>query len=181
MAFSNPSTKAAGSVLTAAEWNIQVANTDFLARPPAVCVTKSTDQSVAASVNRAIAWNTEQWDTDTMWSSTRAWRFEINTAGKYRIDAHFQWASVASANTRVAQILLNPGSSTSAATGSNLLQRHVQTGISGASMPVTLTGVYSFTSTQSVGFSVFQGTSAALTIEHSTIQVPRCSIMWVSS
>ena len=71
MAWINPSTRATGYLVTAAIWNQDVvANTEYLAKPPSVSVRRSTEQSIANSVWTAVSFNTENWDTDAMWSST---------------------------------------------------------------------------------------------------------------
>lgn len=94
MAFTNPSTWVAGAVLTAAQLNQQVRdNTRFLHGPPIVRVRRSTTQSINNSTWTAISFNTEDWDTDTMWSSTAPTKIICRTAGKYEFSFNGSFAA----------------------------------------------------------------------------------------
>lgn len=81
MPWTTPETAVAGQVLTAAYLNTNlVANTNFLYQVPSVQVRRTSDLTSYAS-NTAITWQSEAWDTDTMWSSGTD--VTIKTAGIY--------------------------------------------------------------------------------------------------
>lgn len=86
MAWTNPSTRASGYVVTAANWNQDVvANTEFLARPPSVRVRRAAALAIVENGWEEVTFDTESWDTDTMWSSTAATKVFARTAGKYLV------------------------------------------------------------------------------------------------
>ena len=83
MAWTTPGTAVAGDVLTAARWNSDVRdNTNFLYQVPSVQVRRTSDLTSYAS-NTAITWQSEAWDTDSMWSSGTD--VTIKTAGIYLV------------------------------------------------------------------------------------------------
>ncbi len=176
MAFSNPSTKAVGSVLTAANWNEQVANTDFLARPPSVSLTRTTEQALGTTAWRSVAWQSEGWDTDTMWSSTAPTRIDINTAGKYQVSANIPFTATAGNVTVRAGITV--GGSTTAAPNNGVV---LDNGSAAADKAVSLTRVLSLTSTQFVRINVSGSSGANAIIMHSSVYIPSVSVLWVSS
>ena len=176
MAFSNPSTKAVGSVLTAANWNEQVANTDFLARPPSVSLTRTTEQSLAAAAWRSLSWNAEGWDTDTMWSSTAPTRIDINTAGKYLCTANAARSTAGDGN--ILTIGFTVGGSTTAVPNNGVAAGNEGSPSAGGA---TITRILSLTSTQFIRVQGISNGSTAATIVHSSVHVPSVSVLWVSS
>lgn len=88
MPWINPSTRAAGYKVTAATWNQDVVeNTRFLAKPPSVRLRRVAGvQSIPDNVWTAISFDTEDWDTDLMWSSTAPTKVFARKAGKYSFD-----------------------------------------------------------------------------------------------
>lgn len=179
MAWVAPSTRATGATITAAIWNQDaVANPKFLARPPSVRLTKSTEQSVANNVWRSLSWNTEAWDTDTMWSSTAATRVDINTAGKYLVTASCEFAGSTAGTVRAIGIA-TAGSSTATPTAISVNHAPPDLGDDGPTLMVHT--ILSFTATQFLRVQVKQDTGGALNVNHSTVEIPQVAVLWVSS
>lgn len=182
MAWTNPDTVTAGSVLAATRWNTHlVGNLDFLAKPPSCGLSRSTEQSIATGVWRSIAWNTEGWDTDTMWSSTAATRVDINTAGKYLVTANAGFVASTAGVARLMGIAID-GSSTASPSGVGGRVYHPPPR-TGNSLNMTHSQMISLTSTQTVRIQVFQDSGGALNVIESAAdgQTPRVSVMWMSS
>lgn len=176
MAWVNPSTRATGATITAAIWNQDVvANAEFLARPPSASVSRSTEQSIANAAWRAISFNTEAWDTDSMWSSTAGARIDINTSGKYHVIAHAAFAASAAGAARALGISVG-GSTTAPPT-----HGHANATPNTATLGITHSRMLSLTSTQFIRIMVYQDSGGALNIVHSTETQPACDIRWVSS
>lgn len=177
----NPSTVTAGQVLNATKWNQDVvANSEFLAKPPSVSVTRSTEQNIATGVWRSVAWNTEGWDTDSMWSSTAATRIDINTAGKYLVVANVPWAPSTAGVRRIAGIYAGaPGSST---VSPNVMTSAVSVAdnASGGNTNV-LNAIVSVTSTQVIRIPTLHDAGASINLLHDGNWVPRCDVIWQSS
>ena len=172
MAWSNPSTVTDGQVLSATRWNAHVvANTEFLARPPSVSLTRTTDLAPGTTAWRSVPWQTEGWDTDTMWSSTAATRIDVNTAGKYQVTATIPFSSAS--NVKLMGITL--GGSTTAAPNSGVVESYGA--LRRASMSIT--SLLSMTSTQFVRVQV--SADVAPTILHTSVYRPSVSVLWVSS
>lgn len=85
MAYTAPTTRATGNLVTASIWNTDlVENIKFLANPPACRVYHNANQNVNDSASTALAFNSERWDTDSMHdTATNNSRITINTAGLY--------------------------------------------------------------------------------------------------
>ena len=183
MAWVNPSTRAVGAVVTASMWNSDVvANTEFLAKPPSVTVTKTTEQSIAVGSWRSIAWSAESWDTNSMWSSTAATRVDINTAGKYLITASVNWSTGGTGDRRQMGIYAGTAGSTSVAP--NIAQAKAHNPGGASNNPSNhVSAIVSLTSTEVVRVQVSHNSTAATTVRHSTAggEVPRLSVMWMSS
>lgn len=89
MAYSTPSSKTTGTLITAAIWNQDVVdNVAFLGNPPACRVYHTGAFPGPATINdnneAAVAFDSERFDTDSMHStSSNTTRITFNTAGLY--------------------------------------------------------------------------------------------------
>ncbi len=173
-----PSTRATGYLVTAAVWNQDaVANPKFLARPPSVRVQKSTEQSIASAVWRSMSWNTEVWDTDTMWSSTAATRLDVNTAGKYLVSASIGWAASTAGVERHVGIAVGGSSTAAPAYAKQSMEADVGTIV----RRMTVTDIIRLTSTQYIRIQVYQDSGGALNVQHDTVDIASAAVLWVSS
>lgn len=83
MAWTTPETAVAGDVLTAAWLNQNVRdNTNYLYAPPMCIARRNAAQSIADNTVTAISFDTEEVDTDSMFSPTST-DITIKTAGVY--------------------------------------------------------------------------------------------------
>lgn len=114
MSYVEPSTRAAGYLVTAANWNQDVvANVSFLANPPKCKLRHSSDIDIPASgsvvlgvtAGTTTVFNTEIFDTDNMHStSTNLGYISVNTAGTYLVGFHVRWSGGSTAGQRVLRI-----------------------------------------------------------------------------
>ena len=90
MAYTAPRTWTAGEYPTAAQFNQDLRdNVSFLANPPACKVTDTGGQSVADDTDTLLLWDTEEFDTDTMHStSVNPGRITFTRAGLYVVTAN---------------------------------------------------------------------------------------------
>ena len=109
MAYTAPTTRSTGNLITAANWNTDlVDNIAFLANPPSCRVYNSAAISITTSgTAQALTFNSERYDTDTMHdTATNTGRITIKTAGLYVVFALVEFASNAT-GYRQAYIRLN--------------------------------------------------------------------------
>lgn len=109
MAYTTPTTRSTGHLVTAAEWNTDlVENIKFLANPPACRVCHNANQSVGDGAAITVAFNQERFDTDSMHStSVNNNRITFNTAGLYLVSFVGHLASAADYVSVWAGIRLN--------------------------------------------------------------------------
>ena len=155
MAYSAPTTRATGFLVTAAVWNQDVVdNVAFLANPPACRVSHSSTQAVGdGAFLDPVLFNTEAFDTDGMHStSSNTGRIVMNTAGLYVVSAGFEMEADTDYNYVQLQILLN---------GATWIGGATVQGNSGTSYEpwVTATTLYKFTAGQFASISAFQDTA----------------------
>lgn len=83
--YTDLSSAATGSVLTATAYNNHITNTENLI-VPAACQVRRTTNLTGYTSDAAITWESEAFDTDDMWaSSPQPTRITINTAGLYLV------------------------------------------------------------------------------------------------
>lgn len=153
-------------------------NLTFLGRPPSVRVTRSTSQSIANNTWTAISWNTEGYDTDSMWSSTAGNRIEINTNGKFLVTSSVDFVASTGGVARAMGVRVD---ATTASTGNPTHGRIVLSEVQGGGgWAGSYTTVVSVTSTQRVKIMVLQDSGAALNI-NDEMGNPHCSVTWISS
>lgn len=103
----------AGTVPTAANLNAGIESTlAFLLNPPRCKVYASGAQSIGTASFTALTFDTEEFDTDAMHStSSNTSRLVCKTAGIYLLSGSVSWASSASGTRRGARWWLNGSSS----------------------------------------------------------------------
>ena len=172
MAWTTPATATAGSTaLTAAFWNEQVRdNTNFLYTPPMVQVRRTTNLTSYTSAS-AITWESEAFDTDSMWSSGTT--VTVNTAGIYLV-TFSGFASGAATITLINPVVLR-GADLALTTNVNIN--------AGINAYFTVSGTLKFTAAQTVTARVdFTGGSAYVVGGSGTegIGQTRLSLTWIA-
>ena len=131
--------KAASSVLTAADWNAAKAAYDFLTTKPESYAYHSTTQSIPNNTYTLVQLDSEVYDvvqsgdTEGHVPATNS-RLYCRTPGKYEIGGQYQAASNAT-GYRAVQVRLNAGGNPASGT---LLAVNQQGAVSGVSTSVTL-------------------------------------------
>ena len=110
MAWTTPTTRSTGDLITAAIWNTDlVDDLNYLyGSLPSARVYHNATQTVADVTTAALALNTERWDNDVIHdTSTNNSRLTCKTAGKYIITATGEHESATYAGTLLWIIRLN--------------------------------------------------------------------------
>lgn len=81
MPWTTPETFTAGQTLTAASMNLISGNLGYLLAPPSCRAYRNSNTSYTN--NTAVTWDTESWDTDSMFSTASNDRITATTAGIY--------------------------------------------------------------------------------------------------
>ena len=88
MAWSTPSTRSSGYVVTSTNWNELVNDLIFLSNPPRAKVHKVAAQTLANNTLTSLTFVTEDYDTDTIHSNaSNTERLTATTAGLYVVTA----------------------------------------------------------------------------------------------
>lgn len=118
-------------------------------------VTKGSAQSIADTTLTAITFDTEEFDTDDLHStSVNTERITIPTTGVYLVTAGVQWAS-GTTGFRYMNIKLN---------GTTNLAEDRRNGVSGQETEQTVSRIYSFTAGDYVVLNVYQNSAGSVNI-----------------
>lgn len=180
MAYVAPTTRASGFKVPATVWNSDVVNNiKFLARPPSAKAHRDATQTLGDSAWTAVQFDTEKWDTDTIFSSTQNERFNINTPGKYLCTFTAEFKGSSAGTFRGVAIQVDSTGILDTNEGARALNNaddfiNVQYGLS-------VSDVFSLTSTQFVCFLMIQNSGGNLDTSTELLNQPRASVTWVSS
>lgn len=179
MAYVTPTTRASGYKVPASVWNSDVVeNVKFLHGPPTARLQRDAAQSLASGTWEEISFDTEVWDTDTMWSSTAATKVFARTAGKFLVNVGGFFASSTAGAYRGIGVRKN-------STSGNPDEVSIFTSLDpqagfGDGM-LACSGIVSLTTGQYVQMVMLQNTGAGLNTSTVASVQPRLSILWVSS
>lgn len=175
MAYTTPSTWVSGNVLTAAQLNEQVRdNIKFLHGPPTAQIGRTAAFSVASGAWEEVQFDTEVWDTNTMWSSTANTKVFCRTAGKYLVTFTGALASSTAGTHRGIGIRFNSTSGDPQYGAPQSQEAANSFRWSGA-----VTQIVPMTTGQYIQGVFFHNTGAGLDTD--TTFTPKLSILWVSS
>lgn len=155
MAYSAPTTRSTGFLVTAAVWNQDVVdNVTFLANPPACRVYHNANQSVNDNTLTLVAFNSERYDTDAMHDTvTNNGRITFNTAGLYIVGFQGRFPAANDFSVAGAYIRLNGSTLIAVNSGGRAL-----TGSSDLHFGVTTT--YKFAAADYIEVQVHQDNTA---------------------
>lgn len=177
MPYQNPSTFVAGNVLTAAQMNVLANNDRFLHGPPTVRVSRDAAQSIPNNTWTSITFDVEDWDSNSMWSSTANERVFGGIAGKYLVTFHSGFAASTAGNYRSVGINKNsttgPPSEATNTAGFDF--------VTGSGVDLSVSVLVSLTSTQFVSGMVLHNVGVNLNTSTGAGAQPRLSMLWVSS
>lgn len=154
MAWTSPSTRATGDLITASIWNADIVN-NLTALAAGARVYHNAAQSIANSTPTVLAFNSERYDTDTIHDTvTSNSRLTCKTAGKYLIAASVEFAGNATGYREVA-LLLN---------GATVIANQtVPSGLAGA-LSVAVAAEYALAVNDYVEARVFQTSGGPLNV-----------------
>lgn len=94
MAWTSPTTRATGELITASIWNTDLVNNlNALRGPPQARATHSAAQSIASGAFTALAFDTERFDNDAIHDTvTNNSRLTCKSAGKYLVGGQVEFA-----------------------------------------------------------------------------------------
>jgi hypothetical protein len=175
MAYANPSTFVAAQVLTAAQMNVLANNDRFLHGPPTVRVNRDAVQSIAQSAFEEVSFDTEDWDTDTMRSSTDPTKVFARTAGKYLVSVGGLLAASTGGDDRIIGVRKNSTSGDPELGLSASVDEPVSVRRGGQ-----VSGMIALTTGQYVQLVYFHNHSAGINTSTDNFK-PTLSMIWMSS
>lgn len=176
IAYANPSTFVAGEVLTAAQQNVLAANDRFFHGPPTVRVRRAAAQSMPDGAWDTVQFDTEDWDSNSMWSSTNNDQVFVRTAGKYLAVASAGLANSSGGTRRDIAIFKNSTAASGEAVRMNILGD-----LPLADANLAVSGLFSMTTSDYLTLMIFQNSGAGLNTQTGTDARPVLSVLWVSS
>lgn len=170
--YSAPPNFAAGNILTEAQLDTLSDDIAFLANPPKCRVYNSAAISVTNSVETALTFNSERFDTDTLHStSVDTGRITFTTAGTYLVGGSIRWED--SASTVAQRLAIRLGGATKLA---ETLNNHANNGGS----PLSIATLYAFSAGDYIELVAYQNTTGALNVTATGNQSPEFWAIWQS-
>lgn len=159
-------TKSTGNTVSTSDWNTYVRdNLNNLIVPPSVSVKRASAQSISNTTWTAVSWDTELWDTDSMWSSTpNPTRLTIGTTGLYCVNANVTFTNTASGIGRIVGIRTN-------GTTVNAVQYQYQLGV-GFLAVNHVQAILDLTATDYLEVIVYQDSGGALNLNADASEQP---------
>lgn len=175
MAYVSPSTFVAGNVLTAAQMNVLAANDRFFHGRPTVRVRRDAVLAIPTAAFEEVAFDTEDWDSNTMWSSTAATKVFARTAGKYMVSVGGLLALSTGGDDRIIGVRKNSTSGDPEFGLSASVDEPVSVRRGGQ-----VSGMISLTTGQYVQLVYFHNVGSDLNTSTDNFQ-PTLSMIWMSS
>jgi hypothetical protein len=172
MPYVAPSTLATGTLVTSTHWAIHVNNQKFLHGPPTVQLTRAAAQNIPDTAWTGVSWDTEVWDTNTMWSSTAPTKVYARTAGKFLVTQIGSFAATTGGAFRALGIRVNT-------TSGDPRDAHISNETQSQAWVKCLTSMVSLTTGQFIEAVQIQNSGAGLNTD--TTFDPRLSMIWMSS
>lgn len=182
MAYTTPSTQPTGTLITSTMYKAHlVDNIKFLHGPPNCRVQRDVAQAMPTGAWDSIVWDQEDWDNNTMWSSTNPDQVFVRTAGKYLAMTSVGLTNSSGGTRRDIGIFKN---STSAATDNDEAFRAKMGSVvdfPNADINLSVTGMFSMTTSDYLTVQVFHDVGANLNTSTSPNNRPKLAVLWVSS
>lgn len=179
MAYANPSTFVAAQELTAAQLNVLANNDRFLHGRPTALVRRAAVQSLPNGSWAAIVFDTEDWDSNTIWSSTDAEKLKVRTAGKYTARAHGGIRGSTAGTLRGIAIVKN--STSFAATDVAARQLDVFDIVTATTWQGAVSQMFSMTTSDYLTLHMIQNRGSTLGTSTTRDSQPTLSVLWESS
>lgn len=177
IAYANPSTFVAGNVLTAAQQNVLANNDRFLHGPPTVRLRRAAAQTFTISAYDTVQFDTEDWDSNSMWSSTNNDQVFVRTAGKYLATFSGSFSNSTGGTLRIIAIVKN---STASLVTNEQFQVFASQDMLTLGPRMSVTGMFSMTTTDYLTAQMFQD-AGSITATTAREGQPTFSMLWVSS
>lgn len=150
------------------------ATIDYLPfRPPRVRVRTNAAETSTSGATHVVSWDVQDFDTDSMWSSTAATRIKFTTPGTYLVHCTMNWNDSADGGARQLLLRRNGGDFIDIDIVEPSTVAHRQ----------SLTTLYEFTSTMYVEVVVSQNSGSPVAINAATTgsRTPNFWAIWQSS
>lgn len=165
MAWTTPTTRATGDLITASIWNADIVENLKHVFPPSVLVTRTASVLISNNVATTVTWDSEKFDDDTMHDLvTNPTRLTATKAGRYLIYAQIQWASVVTGTgVRTLDFFHN---------GATRIGRDVRKPLDGAVSNQSLAIIYSLAATDYVTCVIQHNQGSDINLEQSSDYTP---------
>lgn len=128
---------------------------------PACSVTRTTNQSITNAAYNSISWDSEIFDTDSMFAPTST-NITINSAGLYLLTVQMSYAS----NATGVRITLLEKNATAAGNGT-FLCRDIRGAVNGDATFLTMTTQARLAASDTIRLTVYQSSGGALNTSNS--------------
>lgn len=170
MPYVDPGAVTTGTTITST-WGNAVRNAEqYLANPPACRVYHSANQSIVASTETTLAFDSERYDTDTMHDTvTNNSRITIKTAGLFVVQASVSWAAGTGTWSSYATLRVN---------GSTVIDQDTRLAATGIGASLNPSATYKFAVNDYIEVRVWQN-SGTLNLTATPNYSPEFSATWV--
>lgn len=179
MAYTTPSTQPTGTLITSTMYAAHIINNiKFLHGPPTARAHRDAAQSITSGAWNPIQFDTEEWDTNTIWSSTSNTKFFCRAAGKYLVMVFGGFANSSAGSLRGVAIQKN---TTATGSGHEAAALFATTALTAVNPRLHASMLVALTTGQFVRMEMFQDSGAGLNTSTDDTVKPRLSMIWMSS
>jgi hypothetical protein len=176
MAWTTPSTQPTGTMITSTHYKTHIIdNLKYLHGPPTVRVSRDALLSVTQSTWFDVTFDVEDWDTNSMWSSTAGTKVFCRTAGKYLVNAS------GGITTSTGGTIRGIGIRKNSTTGTPEFSATQTEPANGKVSTPAISHLISLTTGQYIQFVLFHDHSGTLNTSTAADAQPRLSMIWMSS
>lgn len=162
------------------EWvHAPTATIDYLPfRPPSARARRAAAQSMDNNVWEAVAFDTEDWDTNTIWSSTAANKFFAKTPGKYLCTFAAGVVDSSGGSFKGVAVVKN---STNLTSTNDAYETLTETTAIGDDWALNASGMFALTTSDYITGQILQNSGAGLNTSTILRWQPKLSMIWLSS
>lgn len=172
MAWVTPSSKADGTLITAAHWNQDVVdNISYLYNADGALAYNSATVEITHNTFTDVTFNSERYDNNSIHdTSTNTDRLVAQEAGVYLIAGQIRWEAVAGTSLRWVALKVNGGTvAVQYRSAVNL------------TIDMNISTLYKLAATDYVELEVWQNSGGTLDVQYASILPPTLGMQWLGS
>jgi hypothetical protein len=179
MAWTTPSTQPTGTMITSTHYKAHIIdNIKFLHGPPTARVRATTNAGLTSGAWTSVNFNTEDWDNNSIFSSTSNRKLICRTAGKYLVEFSAGFNASSAGQLRGIAIQKN---TTTAGSGHEVKSLFNSTAVGNTGMVFSCSQLIALSTGQFIRGEMIHDTGAATEWSTSAGTQPTLSMIWMSS